>query len=70
MKTIIYDDEISTLNLIFEECPKGGLCVLCPVCKAELTVVLDATDVEKHKLGPGVYCSQNHIRSLFNFRGK
>lgn len=70
MNTIVYDDEISTLNLIFEEYPKGSLSVLCPVCKAELTVVLDAKDVEEHKLGPGVYCEQNHVRSLFNFRGE
>ena len=70
MKFVVYDDEISTLNLIFEEYPKGGLSVLCPVCNETVTVVLDTKDVEKHELGPGIYCKNNHVRSLFNFRGK
>lgn len=70
MKTVMYDDEIFTLNMIFAEYPKGGLSVCCPVCKEELVVVLDAKDVKKHGLGPGIYCKNNHIRSLFNIRGK
>lgn len=70
MNTIIYDDDISTLNLIFEEYPKGSLLVVCPVCKTELLVILDAKGVATHKLAPGIYCKNNHIRSLFNFRGK
>jgi hypothetical protein len=68
MQTIIYDDEIHTLNLIFAEYPKGTLSVLCPICKEELIVVLTAEDVTEHKLGPGVYCRRSHIRSLFNLR--
>lgn len=70
MSTIVYDDEISTLKLIFDEYPKGGLSVLCPICKSELTVVLNVKDAEKFQLGPGIYCENNHIRSIFNFRGK
>jgi hypothetical protein len=69
MSVMVYDDELATLNRIFAEYPEGGLSVLCPTCKEELIVVLDVDDVKTHRLGPGIYCRKNHLRSLFHYRG-
>lgn len=69
METIVYDKKISTLNRIWEEYHTGELSVICPVCKEEVIVVLNLSDAELHKRGPGIYCKNNHFTTIFNIKG-
>lgn len=68
MKTIVYDGELETTNKIFDEYPTGNLSVICPKCKEEAIVVLDADDIKKHNRAPGIYCRNGHFWTVFNYR--
>lgn len=68
METIIYDGTLPTKRKIFDEFPKGELSVVCPKCKQEVIIVLDAAGVEKYGKAPGIYCPNGHFWTVFNLR--
>jgi hypothetical protein len=58
MSTQVYDGS-REMRARIEVLVVEGVTLLCPRCHAELIVALDLESIQKHKVHPGIYCSQS-----------
>jgi hypothetical protein len=63
----IFDNSSAGLNPMFEAHSRGAK-ILCPICRSELWVVVDAESAIKYSMPAGVYCpkSPKHVSRSFN----
>jgi hypothetical protein len=67
MTDIIYDFLKVRHNALSKHIEAGDR-ILCPICKSELLVVLDYTDIPKLGKHPGVYCLEDIKHMNVTFR--
>jgi hypothetical protein len=71
MTDIIYDFYKMDLSNLSRHI-KAGDKIICPICKSELLVVLDYSDIPKLGENPGVYCLEDrkHVNIVHKIHKK